>query len=591
VAVLDATTGTLLGLIPTAWYPSALSLSADGKRLAVGALLGEGSGWQISGAALATRKRQYESMHVELPARARRYVHAYQGTVNVLDVPTPTALASFTAAVAQNNRLTLASAAPASDLAPRPGVEPRVIPERAGEPSLIEHVVYIIKENRTYDQLFGDLGKGNGDPSLVMYGERITPNQRRLAREFVLLDNFYATGGNSGDGHQWVTQANETEYTLWPGYAGRSYPFGGDDPIAVARGGFIWDEALRRHKTVQLFGEYVGYGYPPNPTPQEIAKVRRAKIEEGATRPEDVKGGVNAELKARIGDELQRKVAAWRAGADFSGRWHNVAPNDALNAIMVHDYPAWGFEEIPDVVRAQVFTAHLKRWEAAGAMPNLSIVHLPSDHTEGTVPFRPTPRASVADNDWALGLIVDALSRSQFWSKTAIFVVEDDAQNGVDHVDGHRTVALAISPYTRRGAVDSTFYAQQSMLKTIELILGLSPLSIFDLTATEMRASFQDAPNLSPYAAVEPAQSIVELNPSANSLPTPARQGALASARMRFDVVDAAPSDALNRILWHDARGWSTPYPRLRSSAFSPFALDVADRDREVESPGKKSRE
>jgi YVTN family beta-propeller protein len=590
VAVVEATTGTLLGLIPTAWYPSTLSLSADGRRLAVGALLGEGSGWQISGPALANHKRQYEPMHIELPAPARRYVHAYRGTVNVIDLPDATALASFTTAVAQNNRLTLASAAPASDLAPRPGASPKPIPERVGEPSLIEHVVYIIKENRTYDQLFGDLGKGNGDPSLVMYGERITPNQRRLAREFVLLDNFYATGGNSGDGHQWATQANETEYTLWPGYAGRSYPFGGDDPIAVARGGFIWDEAVRRRMTVQLFGEYVGYGYPPNPTPQEIATLRRAQTGEGATRPEDVKGDVAA-LKARVGDELQRKVAAWRAGADFSGRWHNVAPNDALNAIMVHDYPAWGFEEIPDVVRAQVFTAHLKRWEAAGAMPNLSIVHLPSDHTEGTVPFRPTPRASVADNDWALGVIVDALSHSQFWRTMAIFVVEDDAQNGVDHVDGHRTVALAISPYTRRGAVDSTFYAQQSMLKTIELILGLSPLSIFDLTATEMRASFQDAPNLSPYTAVEPAQSIVELNPPANSLPTPARQGALASARMRFDVVDRAPTEALNRILWHDARGWHTPYPRSRSSAFSPFALDLADQDRDVEVPGRRSRE
>jgi len=202
-------------------------------------------GRQISGGTLATFKRQYAPMHVELPARERRYVHAYRGTVSVIDAPNATALAGLTAAVAQNNRLTLSSAAPVSDLAPRPDARPTAIPERVGEPSLIKHVVYIIKENRTYDQLFGDLGKGNGDPSLVMYGQPVTPNQRQLANEFVLLDNFYATGGNSGDGHQWATQANETEYTLWPGYAGRSYPYGGDDPIAVARGGFIWDEALR----------------------------------------------------------------------------------------------------------------------------------------------------------------------------------------------------------------------------------------------------------------------------------------------------------------------------------------------------------
>jgi YVTN family beta-propeller protein len=561
IAVIDVEHPTFLGLIPTAWYPSSLCLSHDGRRLAVGALLGLGSGWEMSGAVLEDWKREYASINVELPAPGRRYVHSYRGTISVVDVPGPTALANFTAAVAQNNLLTLASASTRVDLAPRPNATPAAIPERVGEPSLIKNIVYIIKENRTYDQLFGDMKKGNGDPSLVMYGPRITPNHHRLADQFVLLDNFYATGGNSGDGHQWATQANETEYTLWPGYAGRSYPYGGDDPIAVARGGFIWDEALRKHQTVRLFGEYVGYGYPRDATPAEITRLRTA-----AESPDGMK----------TGKELRRKVAEWRSGVDFSGRWHNVAPNDALNSIMVHDYPAWGIEEIPDVVRAQVFIAYVKRWEQEGTMPNLCIIHLPSDHTEGTSPGFPTPRASVADNDWALGQIVDAISHSRFWKETAIFVVEDDAQGGVDHVDGHRTVALAISPYVRRGAVDSTFYAQQSMLRTIELILGLPPLSIFDLTSTPMRGSFHDVPDFAPYTAVEPQQSLTELNPIASALRGRARRAALQSAKMRFDIIDAAPSEILNQILWHDARGWSTPFPR---SPARPFSLPHTDSD------------
>ena len=216
------------------------------------------------------------------------------------------------------------------------------------------------------------------------------------------------------------------------------------------------------------------------------------------------------------------------------------------------------------------------------------MVILPNDHTVGTSPGWCTPRACVADNDLALGRIVEALTHSRFWPTMAIFVVEDDAQNGVDHIDGHRTVALAISPYTRRGIVDSTFYSQPSMVKTIELILGLPAMSVFDLVATDMRASFIAAggrPNLTPYDALEPRVSLFETNQRVGDIRGPnaaeRRRAALASARMRFDVPDAAPTDRLNRILWHEARGWSTPFPGVRQALFFPLSRDLADDERD----------
>lgn len=207
-------------------------------------------------------------------------------------------------------------------------------------------------------------------------------------------------------------------------------------------------------------------------------------------------------------------------------------------------------------------------------MPNLTVIQLPCDHTFGTIPDVSTPKAMVADNDLAMGRIVEALTKTPFWKTMAILVVEDDAQNGVDHVDGHRTVALAISPYIRRGSIDSTFYSHQSMVKTIELILGLPTLSLFDLIAYDMRNSFHDQPDYTPYEAVEPAQSLFETNPPLKALRGPARQAAIDSARMRWDVPDAVPVERLNRIVWGAIRGWNTPYPVPPRSVFSPVRLE-----------------
>jgi hypothetical protein len=537
VAVLDAASGALKGLIPTAWYPGSIALSRDGKTLAVGAMLGVGSG------TLPADREDEESGMIA----GKGYVHSYRGAVNVIPVPGEAELAAYTVAVAANAGLRLASGSGERLLLPaRTGIAARAVPERPGEPSAIDHVVYIIKENRTYDQLFGDIAKGNGDPSLTIYGDSISTNHHRLAEQFVLLDNFYATGGNSGDGHQWVTQANESDYAMW-GFTGRSYPFNGTDPIAPVWGGFLWDAALAAGKSVMIFGEYAGNFRDP-----------------------------------ALGNRV-KNLAAFRAGESFAGRIHQVAPNRRVDSLLAHEYPGWSLA-IPDVVRAQLFAARLAGWERDGDMPNLVIVHLPSDHTSGTSPGTATPAAYVADNDLALGRVVDGLSHSRFWPSMAIFVVEDDAQAGVDHVDGHRTVALAISPYIRRGSVDHTFYAQQSILKTIELMLGLHPMSVFDLTASSLTASFLGPgarPDLTPYTAVEPKQSIYEVNPPASALRGPARAAALASTRMDFANVDAAPTETLNRILWHVAKGWETPYPEVRHSVFFPMSLDLADEERE----------
>lgn len=522
IAVVNLATGAIDGLIPTAWYPNSLAVSADGRYIAVGTMLGAGSGWRDE--------------------PAKRYVHSNRGAAHVIEVPDAAQLASYTTAAAESTHMRLASDRPTAAPPVRATVA-KAVPLRAGDPSLIEHVVYIVKENRTYDQLFGDLPKGNGDASLVMFGQSMTPNQRRLAQDYVLLDNFYASGGNSADGHQWLTQANELAYTMWPGYAGRSYPFDGSDPLAYSNGGFIWDLALKRGKSVKIYGEYAG-------TMSAVsAKERRPLLE------------------------------SWKRGEDHGSRWNITAPIASMNPILAKNYPSYT-NGIPDVVRAQIFLKDVAAWEKEGKMPNLVLLQLPSDHTYGTSPGASTPQAMVADNDLAVGQVVEGLSKSKFWPKMAIFVVEDDAQNGVDHVDGHRTVALAVSPYTKGGRVDSTFYSNQSMLKTIELILGLPTMSLFDMIANDMRAGFSDQPDLATYTAIVPEQDLFAVNPAPSALKGEARNAALASARFPWSEPDAAPSDRLNRILWHAVKGWNVPYPGTRQAVFAPMSLDIDDDDR-----------
>jgi DNA-binding beta-propeller fold protein YncE len=492
----------LLGLIPTGWYPGAVLFDRTGKMLMVANIKGHGS---------VSQPR---------PVAKGKQTYDYLGSVSLIPVPTPAALEEMTAEVNRNNRLAYSLAG--LDY-PRPDTAAVPLPQRHGEPSLVKHVVYIIKENRTYDQILGDMKEGNGDPALCIFGSEVTPNHHKIAREFVLLDNFYCSGVLSADGHTWCNQAYVTDY-LERAFGGftRSYPDDGTDPLAYASPGFLWDNALTQKKSLRIFGEYIDTEYVPK----------------------------TASWSDCYKDYLDGKQTV------------QVKATATIKALTPYTHPAypWFPLQMPDVARARLFMEELKTWEKKGSMPNLVYLTLPSDHTDGLKPAWPTPRAMVADNDFALGRVVEAISHSKFWKDTCILVVEDDPQNGFDHVDGHRTVALVISPYTRRKVVDSTCYNQTGMVKTIELMLGLQPMNQLDLSATPMRNCFQAEADLTPYSSVPNKIKLNEMNPSLQGMQGDARHWAKKSLEMNFDDGDAADEDTLNRILWFSVKG-SKPYP------------------------------
>jgi YVTN family beta-propeller protein len=494
---------TLAGLIPTGWYPGALLLSPDGKRLFVGNVKGHGS------------------LHQPRPLSAGRRSHDHLGSVSVIDVPDAGQLGRYTDEVNANNRLGYSLAGLEK---PRAGVAPVPVPLRHGEPSVFRHVIYIIKENRTYDQVFGDLKEGDGDPNLVLFGEDVTPNHHALARQFTLFDNFYCSGVLSADGHSWVNEAYVTDY-LEKAFGGftRSYPDAGQDPLAYPATGFLWDNALAHGKTLRNYGEFVENTYdPPKATWTDLYN--------------DYRHGTH---KVKITAQANLK---------------SLAP-------YTHPRYPWFPLVTPDVYRARMFLEELGAFEKQGTLPNLLYVTLPCDHTEGTKPDYPTPRAMVADNDLALGRIVEGVSKSRFWPDTCIFVVEDDPQDGFDHVDAHRTVALVISPYTKRKFVDHTNYNQTGMVKTIELLLGLPPMNQLDLSATPLRNCFRTTPALTPYACLPNRIRLDQMNPALFRLDGQALHWAKKSLALNLEQGDKADEDTLNRILWHATRGYDTPYP------------------------------
>ncbi|UCH35555.1 MAG: beta-propeller fold lactonase family protein [Armatimonadota bacterium] len=524
-------TSRVEGFIPTGWYPGSVRLSADGKTVFVANVKGVGSLNAPTGRARhLERVRQYHGLEKDAVSKPSEYVlrQVYDalGSVSVIPAPDAARLEAYTKRVADNNRLAFA----VRGLRPgRPSRKPVPVPLHVGEKSVFEHVIDIIKENRTYDQILGDMPEGNGDPALVHFGEEVTPNHHRLAREFVLLDNFYCSGVNSADGHQWTDEAYVTDY-LEKSFGGfeRSYPYWGGDPLAYASSGFLWDNALRHGKTLRDYGEFV-----------------RAEIDPSGASWADiyadyVNGTNEVKIRARPGVEtLEPYLCPTYVG--FPGK-------------------------VQDVYRAREFIKELRQFEASGELPNLIMMLLPNDHTVGTRPGYPTPRATVADNDLALGQIVEAVSHSVFWPKTCIFVVEDDPQAGLDHVDGHRTVAFVISPYTKRGAVDSTNYNQTGMVRTIELILGLPPMNQFDLSATPMASCFTDTADLKPYTAVPNRIPLDEMNPPLNALSGPQRYWAMKSLDLPLDDIDQADEHTFNQILWHSVKGYDTPYPRLAAA-------------------------
>jgi hypothetical protein len=396
-------------------------------------------------------------------------------------------------------------------------------------------VIYLIKENRTYDQVLGDVQAGNGDPGLCVFGEKVTPNQHKFVRDFVLLDNTYCSGILSADGHQWSTSGFATDY-MEKSFAGfpRSYPDGMEDDdtdaLAYSPAGFIWDNAIAHGKTLRDFGEFA--------ITRKSFKDRTRKGEPG----------------------FLEHYREFIDGTDTI-RMYSEPAVASLKPHLVTNTVGWDMA-VPDVFRAAQFKKELKGWEAKGEAPNLVIICLPSDHTSGTSAGAPTPAAQVADNDLAFGQIVEALSQSKFWKETCIFAIEDDPQAGWDHVSGYRTTGYVLSPYTKRGKVISTQYNHTSMIRTMELILGLPPMNQLDATATPMSDCFIDTPDFRPFESVKNNIPLDQMNPDPKKVSDALlRKHAYASAGLPLDKPDQCPEDLFNRILWHAMKGSQTPYP------------------------------
>jgi len=462
------------GFIPVGWYPTALAVGADNRTLYV-----------ANGKGLASRANvpptTSKPTKLHKPPPFDYIARTFAGTISIVHRPNAAQMSSYTEQVRRN-----------SPFAPEqfhlaPVKSDSIIPDRVGDPCPIKYVLYIIKENRTYDQVFGDFrdaqGKpvGNGDPNLTIYGEEVTPNHHQIAREYVLLDNLYCNGEVSVDGHSWCDAAIATDYNQrsWILSYSQHGHLPGNREMETPAAGYLWDLCRSHGVSFRNYGE---------------------------------------------------------------GALHVPSANRAR----------WTGER--DMERVKWWIEDLRKAEQTGVLPHFAIMSLGENHTRGTTPGAFTPDACVASNDIGLGKIVEAATRSRFWQEMAIFVIEDDAQNGPDHVDAHRTVGLVISPYCKRGCVDSTLYTTASMVRTMELILGLPPLTQYDAGATPMLSCFSKTPNLTLYHSLSPRVDLFAKNTAKSPY---ARQ----SARMNFRDYDLAPEDELNRILWHVAKGPSAPYP------------------------------
>lgn len=507
VAVFDLQRDTLAGMIPAGWYPGALSLYHGGTQLVIANIKG------VGGRYLAAGRKGYTS-------------HDHLGSVSFVPVPHDKQLETYTTSAINNMNLPKIYRALKQPASGKTSVVP--VPTRSGELSVFKHVLYIIRENRTYDQILGDMPQGNGDSSLCLFGKTVTPNAHALSEEFVLLDNAYCNGVNSADGHQWTDEGLATGYIERSyGEFVRSYPCcGGEDPLAYASSGFIWNNAINHQLSFRDYGEFV-----------------QAEISPGkATWEDHYNDFVNKTNKISIKSNTELAMLRPFLSPNYIG------------------FP----ESVPDIYRANEFIKELKEYEQNGELPNLMIMLLPNDHTAGTNDKYPTPRAMVADNDLALGQIVEAVSKSKFWKETAIFVVEDDSQAGLDHVDGRRTVSLCISPYTKRHSIQSTMYNQNSILRTIELILGLPPMNQFDLTATPMQDCFTDTPDFTPYIARPNQIPLTEMNPKIATLRGAQKHWARESMKIPLDDVDMGDAKVFSRVLWYSVKGYDAMYPKMR---------------------------
>jgi YVTN family beta-propeller protein len=488
------------GFVPTGWYPTAAFGLPDG-RIAV--LNGRGlqSFPNPRGPNPLVRP---EPVHEGVPAVVEYVGRIQRGTVQFVNYPDDAWMRNYTAEV-------LANSPYRDEKLDDPGAPAGTV-VRAGGP--IKHVIYIVKENRTYDQVLGDIKQGNGDPNLIMFGEKVTPNLHKLAREFVLLDNFYVNSDVSADGQNWATAAIAPDYTqrMWPNsYAGRrkTYDYEGQEPTNAPPAGYIWTAAKQAGVSMRNYGYHVDNRKTPEPDGTQITSVRDP-------------------ILAPVTDPNYR-----------------------------------GFDlEYPDVERAKEFISELRDFEKAGSMPQFLIIRMGNDHTNGAAAGKLSPLSLSADNDQGVGMLVDAVSKTRFWNETAIFIVEDDAQNGPDHVDSHRSPCWVISPWVKRGAVNSTMYNQESVLRTIELILGLRPLTTFDAAARPMFSVFGDAPTAQPFSTEKALTPLNVLNP-------PNTVASIRTNKMRFDDADEIDDDEMNAILWSVIKGPATPMPVPVASRFS----------------------
>lgn len=496
------------GFMPTGWYPSAVLATPDSKRVIIG-----------SGKGLGTAPNRV--MGLNSAAQVFRFEHhgkQLKGFLSFVNAPDDAELANYTRQVMENTPYR------DSQLLASKSDEKTAIPSRIGAKSPIKYVLYIIKENRTYDQVFGDVPQGNGDKRLTLFGREVTPNQHAIADEFVLLDNFYCSGEVSADGHPWSTSAIATDYTqrAWVlNYSGKDGPQY-TDALENPKSGYIWDVCAKKGLSYRSYGEYV-YATSSEKAPEQ-------KVD-GTT------GLAGHGSPAYVG----------------MGRPQNA-------------------EEMRDTEKADIFISEFKEFEKKGTIPRFTIMSLGENHTHGTATGQHTPKACVASNDYALGKIVDAISHSSVWKEFAIFVLEDDAQNGPDHVDSHRSPALVISPYTKRKYVDSVMYNTTSMLRTMELILGLPPMTQYDASATPLFASFTNVANTTPFSVIKPTYNLAERNMAS-------AYGAKESNKMDFRGYDRVDEDALNRILWHSIRGAKAPLPApARSAMITPEGRVVLAR-------------
>lgn len=488
------------GFIPTEAYPSGITIF-NNNLLLVANLEGEGA-----------RTAQDNAFNV----------HHEQATVSIIPIPDQTLLDKYTKDVQQSNFLFRTKI---SELLPRQNMQPVPVPERIGEPSVFKHVLYIIKENRTYDQVLGDMKEGNGDASLCSFGDSVTPNQHILARKFLLLDNYYVSGKSSAEGHQWSDAAITTDYVeknvrAWF----RSYPHVQTDAMVYDKNGFIWNDALDHGKTVRIYGEACIPAYDKSLAWKDIYQLYKD---------------------------------------DKPFNFKNQTTISRVRPVLSDSYPGYDGHAIADQLRAKAFIDELNAYEKlpGDQLPALMVMALPADHTAGTNPEFPTPRAMVADNDLALGKIVEAVSKSRFWDSTVIFVTEDDSQNGWDHVSAYRTTAFVISPYSVLKKTVHTNYNQTCIVRTIEQILGIPPMNIIDATALPMFDCFTNTKQNVSYNYVANKIPLNEMNKSVTELNGKAKQYALASAEPQYDHIDGGDDNLLNRIIWYNTMN-KKPYPK-----------------------------